>query len=490
VSEWQASLDENVSWLLIGAQRLLHGGTMLRTVYDPNPPLNILIYAPAVIISGVLHLPLWRGLFLYMAGLTASGTVLVWRLAGLIPGLDSARRQVLTASFLVSVTILYHLIWGEREQFIYLFLFPLAMVQGLMTAQIPVPRSLKYATLIPGAVAAMIKPHYLLIPAVMLAHRAWKRRSLLSPARDPDFVLLALAGLSYLAGIFMFFPDYAFTMMPEVVRFYILRRHTKEAILSTFPFDEMAIMLLLCSTLLGLGREAQGRILIPLGLSVLCLVAFVAQMKGLPYQLVPAAGFLAVTIAIVFQELASCLVQSRAGALPGIAAVIAFAYALSIFPPTYPSNNTYAELPFPQYVREHAKKGAFYVYMDNMGMVPETSLYTGLTSASRFPSLWFLPALLERDDKAVFNLYAGYIAEDFARWQPSVLLIQRKGYIHERGKNDFDFMTYFGKNPALGAELKHYKSLETQSFTTADYFGGNPLGMSDNVIFDVYVRRP
>ncbi len=118
---------------------------MLRTFYDGDPPLNILIYAPAVIIGKLLHLPLWRSLFLYMTGLTAFAAVLVWRLAGLIPGMDYARRQVVIASFLAGATILYHLIWGAREEFIYLFLFPLAMAQGLMTLQIPLKRNLKYA---------------------------------------------------------------------------------------------------------------------------------------------------------------------------------------------------------------------------------------------------------------------------------------------------------------------------------------------------------
>ncbi len=89
--------------------------------------------------------------------------------------------------------------------------------------------------------------------------------------------------------------------------------------------------------------------------------------------------------------------------------------------------------------------------MDNMGMVPQTAVYTGLTDASRFPSLWFLPSLLGYNDRtaALTVTPNGYIAEDLARWKPSVLLIQRKGYMHAPGKNDFDFVTYFGRKQGL-----------------------------------------
>jgi hypothetical protein len=490
LSEWQASLDENTAWLLIGAQRLLHGDSLLQTFYDGDPPLNILIYAPAIIIAKLLHLPLWRGLFLYMAGLTAFAAVLVWRLAGLIPGIDHARRQVIVASFLAGSTILYHLIWGAREQFIFLFLFPLAMAQGVMTLQIPLRRNLKYAALIPGAAAGLIKPHFLVIPAVMLMHRAWKRKSILSPVRDADFIILTFAALVYAAVIFVFFRDYTLVVVGDLVRYYVAAKHVRQTLLIMAPFLVMTGMVLMASALLEFDRGAKKRIRLPLAMVLLCFIPCLIQMKGFPYHFVPAAGFLAVAIALFFQEIAVRLKLARAGALPGIAAALAFVYALTIFPPHYPGNDTYKDMPFPRYVREHAANGAFYVYMDNMGMVPQTALYTGLTDASRFPSLWFLPALLNNDDRAAIDRYAGYIAEDLARWKPSLLLIQRKGYMHGRGKNDFDFMTYFGGNKAFKAEMKHYKKTETKSFPTAEYFAGIPPAMSDKMIFDVYERRP
>ena len=490
ISEWHASLDENAAWLLIGAQRVLSGDPLLQTFYDGDPPLNILIYTPAVIISKVLHLPLWRGLFLYMTGLTAFAAVLVLRLVGLIPGMDHARRQVVIASFLVGATILYHLIWGAREQFIYLFIFPLAMAQGLMTLQIPLKRNLKYAALIPGAVACLIKPHFLVIPTVMLAHRAWKRKSILSPVHDADFIVLTLATLIYAAVIFIFFHDYTAIVVRDLVRYYIPARHVRQTIMIMAPFLVMTGIVLLPSELLDFDRDTRKRIRLPVGMVLLCFVPCLIQMKGFPYHFVPAIGFLDVAIAMLFQEIAGRLKLRRIGALPGVAAALAFVYALTPFPKTFPGNDTYKDMPFPRFVREHSVDGAFYVYMDNMGMVPQTALYTGLIDASRFPSLWFLPSMLYYNDRIEIDRYAGYIAEDFARWRPSVLLLQRKGYMHAPGQNDFDFVTYFAGNKAFSAQMKHYKKTETRSFPTAEYFGGIPLGMSDTMIFDVYMRRP
>ncbi len=227
----------------------------------------------------------------------------------------------------------------------------------------------------------------------------------------------------------------------------------------------------------------------PLGICALCLVIFVIQAKALIYQLTPAIGFLLVASAMFCQEIASRFIKERAGALPGIAAALAFAYALISFPPSYPAGDTYADLPFPRYVREHAGNGAFFVYMDNMGMVPQTALYTGLHDVSRFAALWFLPLLLESGDRAAFDHFAGYITADFEASPPSVLLLERKGYIHAHDKADFDFMAYFSRYPALGSILKHYRKIETKSFATADYFGGIPLSMSDTLVFDVYERR-
>jgi hypothetical protein len=486
--EYPASLTENVSWLLIGAQRLLQGADLL-SFYDGDPPLNICLYMPAVIIGKLLHMTVWRALFFWVAGLVVLAAALVWRLAAHVPGVNGARQITIAASFTVSATILYHLIWGEREQFIYLFLFPLCMLQALITLQIPLPRGLKYAALVLGTMSAFIKPHYLMIPAVFFLHRAWKRKSIIAVIRDADFIFMTAAGLAYLAITFLFFQDYIFVIMPDLIRFYILRRHTWQAFIVMLPFIKIGIMLLLVSACAGFSREAQARIFVPLALFALCAVIVVIQAKGLPYQPTPALGFLLVACAILCHEAINRLFQSRAGALPGIAASLAFAYALISFPSPYPAGDTYADLPFPRYVREHAANGSFFVYMDNMGMVPQTALYTGLNDTSRFSALWFLPVMLETGDKTIFNHFTRFIAADFISSPPSVLMLQRKGYIHARDAEDFDFMSYFNQDPEMAAILKHYRKTETKTFRTADYFGGIPYSMSETMIFDVYERK-
>ncbi len=96
-SEYPASLTENVSWLLIGAQRLLQQGYAINGFFGGDPPLNLMIDIPAILIGKLLHLTVWRAMFLWVAALVALAGLLVWRLTALVPGVNGARRQLITA---------------------------------------------------------------------------------------------------------------------------------------------------------------------------------------------------------------------------------------------------------------------------------------------------------------------------------------------------------------------------------------------------------
>ncbi|MBI4030398.1 MAG: hypothetical protein HY370_01870, partial [Proteobacteria bacterium] len=107
--------------------------------------------------------------------------------------------------------------------------------------------------------------------------------------------------------------------------------------------------------------------------------------------------------------------------------------------------------------------------------------------ASRFPSFWFLPGILNGKD-SLKEKYAQMVAEDFERYRPGIVLVG-KFTVRNGGPKDFNFVSFFSRNAAFASMWKKYEFEKTITINRRDYYRGTALDYDDMLTFDVYRRK-
>src|SRR5690606_32184496 len=118
-------------------------------------------------------------------------------------------------------TVLSSVYFGERDQILGIALFPFVMIQLGLTFSWPRPRpAVFWSVVIFGAVLILLKPHFGLLPTILLLHRAILQRRL-ALWKDPDFIALVTATSCYILFLLVFFSDYLTIILPDVLRLYL-----------------------------------------------------------------------------------------------------------------------------------------------------------------------------------------------------------------------------------------------------------------------------
>jgi hypothetical protein len=136
-----------------------------------------------------------------------------------------------------------------------------------------------------------------------------------------------------------------------------------------------------------------------------------------------------------------------------------------------------------QLIQSKAGNKYFFMQAQTTNIVHPTALYTNTAHASRFPSLWFMPALLDKTENPLKRTFVNKITEDLQRYKPGLILL-----LSQPSPNK-DFLA-LGKNHAgFEKEWKHY--LKTGQFVLelSPYFPGGALSRAHgNIIYDIYER--
>lgn len=491
----QAGLNGNVTWLLTAADRMLAGEAMAETYFEVNPPLSIIYHLPPVALHRILPVPLHFLVVGYFLALIALSVFAFHRLTGYWEFLDNTQKQLLTAAYLIANTVLLPLAIGEREHIIILGLAPFMAMQLSLTWGYSLPGRLKWTVALACAPAALLKPHFGLLPTLLLVHRMVGQKRFVSIVKDPDFIGLAASSLLYLAVIFAFFADYVRVILPDVLALYVSNRHYDFAL--RMLLNHLFVFALVCgvdSIFSPLrGRQRQLLFLLYLG-AFLSLVPVAVQMKSFYYHLLPALVFF--FCGVGFSALAwlqKYRARGHCAAAIVVVLLLAGAYTFVPVPWAYPQYRDFSRLPLAAALAKCPKPCPVFIFNDSVEIVHPTLFYTGRQHASRFPSLWFLPKLIadpeSRKTKAYIEKYAAFIAADLRRHKPELLLIGRYEHPPESGQI-FDFIEFFSPSPAFRQELAAYTRERSISFDRRPYFAGTDLGEREEIkTYEVYVRR-
>lgn len=498
----QQATNSDILWLCEVMQRLLDGHKLSEAAYETNPPLSILIYILPVLAKSFLHIPLHYAVFFQTAAMSVLSVLASYKIMRAWTFLSANDVRVITAGFAFGATIVSSIYVGERDHLIILGLMPFVLAQLTLTFNWPRAKGWIKPVFIAGAILILLKPHHGLLPTLLLAHRMVAQRRL-SVIFDFDFMSLAVATLSYISLIVLFFPDYIESILPDVIRLYLpigdWSSVRKAAIIITL-FSQALL------TLAFLIKMPAKQILLTAFFvfsTLFSLIPYLVQKMGFYYHLIPALSFATAGIGLVLFY----WIKKQAGhqTLALFMAIIMLAGITYTFAPLnigYTRHQDYAAFPLSKILldcKAQNKDCSFFMFNKEMGIIHETSYYTGVPHDSRFASLWFLgelireqikieqgkPAHLQKEETdAYFKKFAGMIAEDLNRGKPDLV------YIWQWDEMEFHpdgFIPYFSADEKFAAAWKPYKRDGILELNYADYYKDTQV-QDKVIVYDVYRR--
>lgn len=491
------SINYDIAWLAIAAQRLMAGGTMLKDAFETNPPLSLIFMMPPAALAALTPLLVYFCTTLYSTLIIAAS---IWAVRGLLRRLDFLNDGdvfIISAAYLVAMIVFPTIDYGERDHLVFAGLFPFLLWQITITFKKPVPPPLSWPVAVCGVILVLIKPHFGLLPTLMLIHRAVYQRRLFTIMCDYDFAALATGVLVYIGVILAFFPDYPHEVLPAALSLYIAGRESLTE--QTLFYAGMIGVFGFTYMFLPTRDKARHRFTLFLfAVALLCLVPYYVQGKNYWYQLVPAL----VTSFMAFWMFIRTIFTAYLPAVEKIllnlfaAGIIGTAYFFMPLNTLFPTHGDIKNLPLTQRVANCAEPCSFFIFNNNVGIIHPTAVYAHRTHASRFPALWFLPGILDRledgtpDAEALRNRYTAMVGEDFARYKPRLVFI---GQFHLRKDGSgpaFDFPAFFSSNPTFAAAWKAYRHTGSITLTTREYYDGTAMANDEPQVFEIYERNP
>jgi hypothetical protein len=460
----------DAAWLLTAAQHILAGHAMTTHFFDSNPPMSYIIYIPAALLTQ-LGITAWSAVNIYTFVLIGVSALLIFKILQRWKGLDKEAALVLLVSWLAAVTICSQSEFGQKDHFIAITLLPFLLAQYAMTEKQPNDGITKTAIIL-GVPFILIKPHFGLLAVANLAYRFYRERRS-SIIFDFDFVCLAAGVITYVAAVYFYFPDFLSLALPFTIAFYVSG--------SFVPVNACLIGGALLCACLGVvsyfspSNKAMKFFLCVMGF--LAVFAFWAQNKGFSTQLLPALSLLIPAIALQYD------VFNRKRAAGATFAVILLAYAVFGF--RIQTHDDYRASSFAQLVREYAQDDSYFIEVTSTSTAYTISLYEGIPIASRFPSLWFMPRLIEQrdteDGKRYKKITGDMIAEDFATRKPKLVLAYA---------DRSSFYEFFADNPEFQEEWRHYRKQGRQyTLDQSQYSTFAPKYEIPTATYDIFVRE-
>lgn len=492
---------QDVAWLMLAAMRLLQGESLLTHFYEINPPLIILLFTLPAGFAQITGLPVYFMPFYFCLAGALGTTWLVYRVLASDRCLSFSARWIITAGFLIGCTIFTGYETAQREHLIMMGLTPMLLCQYFLMRKIRVPQGLVLACCILGSVAALLKPHFGLLPVLLLCARLRSDKTL-KFWRYADFLCLALTTLLYVVVCVVAFPDYITVVLPDVPLLYFsFANSPAETISAALALVVLTAGLFACTRLIPAFSSQHAKSLFHffLVMALLSLIPPLVQMKGFFYHFLPAMCFLFIAAAMTVSGFAEQIAGHRKlfSCLFTFLAAIFIAYAWHPLNPLFPKHDDYRQLPFSQVLEKYAPGQAYMVLWDNIGFSNSPPLYGKNSYGSRFTSLYFYPAFAivraqghgtDPRIEALKEKYRRLVVEDFKRFQPALVAVPEMDETWPTALRDYPQLDYLRESKDFSDLWDRYKLKDSVVISRDVYFEGiDPEASARKTTFDIYI---
>ena len=432
-------INHDVAWNLVAAARMLGGGSYADDFFELHMPVGIALYLPVRLLATGCHLPLAIALYLWVVALSAQSIYLSARVFKLPVRAGADNRYAL--GWLVWQLIGFLLLPGyhfaQKEHLLVILVLPFLLLLGSDGAA--QRRGLRIHVTLLAALGCFLKPHYALLPLLLLTVRAAQDRNW-QALRSLEALIIIGSGLVNALFVIGCYPDW-FTVAQWAADLYGgYRRGTFAEVIDGVPLW-VCVGSASGSVLLAVSdRGFRAYAVFLLATAAYGLCTYLLQYKGWEYQFLPVSLTLFLLSGLAFLQMVAILPQPRPWrrtllALTVVMAAVGLAQVL----------RTTRQLPRWSLLQQSSIGEALsvaargeHVYVFSTTIVPifPTVVQLGLDWGSRLPSLWPLAglrALDHHDHGAGSARYARYaqqlrsmVADDFARYAPTVVVLDRR----------------------------------------------------------------
>ena len=438
---WHAFESEDVSWLLVAADRLSHGGRWGVDILETNTPGAVLLYLPAALAARWLPIAplqactLWVTTVLIGCSLVAASVfALICRRPPKAPQATMAGLVIFSVLAFGSGNFAMPMFgignnFGQRDVVIAGLLLPILWLVLWPDFRPENGRTLHRLAIAMAAAAFCIKPQFVIPFAVWVAVAAY-RHGWRDALRRAGFGWLALAGAGYIAIVLLAFPEWLATARLAAQTYGAYR-----GTWLTMAFVSIPALLLLAITwrMSPSSGEAQPllRAATIAGASYLLLVLI--EQKPWFYHQLPAVQTLLVALGLAIVARVPVITTGRHSAIAALAlaAVIPGLLLLTTWRNQAALFNSYERHPLVQALHRDLAPGDPWAVISATPLPAfPTTLIERYRWVLRGPSLWPLPGAvaLAREGHADPGLaiqmaVAEGLAEDIAKGHPKVIVL-------------------------------------------------------------------
>jgi putative flippase GtrA len=459
----QLQLNHDSSWYLVATRSWLAGAQLYSDIMEINPPMAFFLTLPAIGLADLLGIDDTRAFILYvvlLAGLSLGVSVDLLRRA---EGLSDAQRWVLLAGAVVALLVVPFSDFGQREQLMVILILPYVLAAALAPRKLRLPGALAIAIALAAGVGLALKPHFLAAPILLTLAIAWQERSW-RPLIAPANLIIGAVCAAYALVVWLGFPDYFAVIIPLGQATYGaygagLLPSLLSPILLVAP---IALLLAISSSPTGADRLVTIRFA---AVAAAFALAYAVQAKGWPYQLIPLAAFLVMTLAWSVATSS----KGRAVALSPVSLALASIVALTVVGGPY---QNLAAAAFRPVVERHGEGVPVLVLSSNVSAAFPMVNETRAVWTSRYPAQWIVPGAVQRlreekcaepeacsDIREALAFARSTAVEDFLQGEPTIVFVDQRQDKSYFGGVPFDYLDWLGHDPRFAAAFAGYRRM-------------------------------
>lgn len=433
------TFNHDASYLLYAARRLLSGATLYVDIPEINPPLIVWINVPVSWLAahtGMADALAFRCVILALGIVSVAWSALLLR-KSLAPG---QWWSWLAFGFFAALVVPGY-DFGQREHIALICTLPYLAEAARRSEGHAASRLVQAGVAALAIVGLALKPHFLLVPALVESYAAFRQRRLAL-----GVVVAACMVLAYLAAAWTFAPGYL-AMVRLLASGYWGYSKGWGSFLSVPQFYATVALVALAF----LTRPKAHRLS-----AVLCCAiagyagAAIVQQKGWTYHWIAALSLAWILFGI--SAVSAIRQRSVAGVslTPLIVTGVAFLLALQGLATAVAEGRTIN--PYPAQLGPVVRElggGPVILFSSFQASFPLVT-EPGIGSSTRFPTMSIVSAMESGGHTEAINWVHRCFAEDFYRQPPRLLLIET----NERGSPHFDFISYFSRDVP---ELREYR---------------------------------
>jgi hypothetical protein len=470
-------INDDDTFYLFTAERLLQGGSFLNVVHDTNPPLINFIYMPPVLVARLFAIPLFLVFIGYIYLLIASALVMIWKLVPL--QLDKnphfSRTAFVLFAFLLAVMPAHD--FAEREHLVTILCAPWMCLVARRWSGIDTSLKASIACTTFAAIAFALKPYFLPLPLAvfivdMLRDRSRRR------AFSAENLTFAFWGLCYLGALFLWIPGW-FAIALDLPYTYFHYDQPWQGTLGTTLFFNLPAGLCIAICLLAEPVRQLRALVVIIGWAVVAsTISPIAQNKMFTYHFVPLQIELGVVAGLIVllairQWRDRRWVPAAAMILIACAGATAAKNVFAVFNGTFKSGNfaTVAQVQDTQLYRvlHDEIRGKSVMTISTAGAPLAVLLHAGASTATRFFVYFYLPYIaankpnidrLPPNDAARLERLDAFLkqaaVEDIQLYSPDFIFFETTHKLPALAAG-FDIQDYFKQSSDFAKELSNYE---------------------------------